>query len=65
MGLAYHRISHEWSSRCEYDGYSILCAGDAVFSSNQACQTAKAAVLAQAMANMKVGTVCMDLDAHQ
>ena len=36
-----------------------------VFSSNQACQTAKAAVLAQAMANMKVDAVCMDLDAHQ
>jgi hypothetical protein len=32
-----------------------------VFSSNQACQTAKAAVLAQAMANMKVDAVCMDL----
>jgi hypothetical protein len=32
-----------------------------VFSSNQACQTAKAAVLAQAFANMKVDAVCMDL----
>jgi hypothetical protein len=32
-----------------------------VFSSNLACQTAKAAVLAQAIANMKVEAVCMDL----
>jgi hypothetical protein len=32
-----------------------------VFSSNPACQTAKAAVLAQAIANMKVEAVCMDL----
>jgi hypothetical protein len=32
-----------------------------VFSSNLACQTAKAAVLAQAMSNMKVEAVCMDL----
>jgi hypothetical protein len=34
-----------------------------VFSSNPACQTAKAAVLAQAIANMKVEAVCMDLSA--
>jgi len=33
-----------------------------VFSSNSACQVAKAAVLAQAgVANMKVSAVCMDL----
>jgi hypothetical protein len=32
-----------------------------VFSSNLACQAAKAAVLAQALANMKVEVVCMDL----
>ena len=32
-----------------------------VFSSNQACQTAKAAVLAWAIANMKVDAVCMAL----
>ena len=32
-----------------------------VFSSNSACQAAKAAVLAQALANMKVNAVCMDL----
>ena len=33
-----------------------------VFSSNSACQAAKAAVLAQAtVANMKVSAVCMDL----
>jgi hypothetical protein len=32
-----------------------------VFSTNLACQAAKAAVLAQALANMKVNAVCMDL----
>ena len=35
--------------------------GTQVFSSNSACQVAKAAVLAQALANMKVNAVCMDL----
>ena len=32
-----------------------------VFSSNRACQTALQNVLAQAVANMKVNAVCMDL----
>jgi hypothetical protein len=36
--------------------------GTQVFSSNSACQVAKAAVLAQAaVANMKITAVCMDL----
>jgi hypothetical protein len=32
-----------------------------VFSSNSACQAAQAAVLAQAIANMKITAVCMNL----
>jgi hypothetical protein len=32
-----------------------------VFSSNQACQAAQAAVLAQAIANMKITAICMNL----
>jgi hypothetical protein len=32
-----------------------------VFSSDQACETAKAAVLAQAISNMKIAAVCMAL----
>jgi len=36
--------------------------GTQVFSSNSACQVAKAAVLAEAaVANMKIAAVCMDL----
>jgi hypothetical protein len=36
-----------------------------VFSSHRACQTALQQVLAQAVANMRVNAVCMDLDAQQ
>jgi hypothetical protein len=36
-----------------------------VFSSNSACQAAKAAALAQSIANMKVSAVCMDLGQGQ
>jgi hypothetical protein len=36
-----------------------------VFSSNQACQTAQAAVLAQSIANMKITAVCMALGQGQ
>jgi hypothetical protein len=36
-----------------------------VFSSNRACQTALQQVLAQAVANMKVNGVCMDLGQGQ
>jgi hypothetical protein len=36
-----------------------------VFSSNSACQTAQAAVLAQATSNMKITAVCMALGQGQ
>ena len=36
-----------------------------VFSSNSACQTAQAAVLAQAISNMKITAVCMALGQGQ
>ena len=36
-----------------------------VFSSNQACQVAQAAVLAQAISNMKITAVCMNLGQGQ
>ena len=36
-----------------------------VFSSNSACQAAQAAVLAQAIGNMKITAVCMNLGQGQ
>jgi hypothetical protein len=36
-----------------------------VFSSNSACQTAQAAVLAQAISNMKITAVCLALGQGQ
>ena len=36
-----------------------------VFSSNQACQAAQAAVLGQAISNMKITAVCMNLGQGQ